>query len=69
MSVMIDLDEDDLAVLSLLAERPLHAPPPLVLGIIQELRPSGLTVFADGCWHATCLGRKVLSERRKVRSG
>ncbi|MFY0612090.1 MAG: hypothetical protein JXQ99_11230 [Hyphomicrobiaceae bacterium] len=65
---MINLDEDDLAVLSLLAERPLHAPPPLVLGIIQELRPSGLTVFSDGCWHATRLGLEVLSDRKKLRT-
>jgi hypothetical protein len=65
---MINLDEHDVAVLSLLAERPLHAPPPLVLGIIQELRPSGLTVYADGCWRATDLGLEVLSARKKVSS-
>ena len=66
---MIDLAEDDLAVLALLADRPLYAPPPLVLGIIEELRPSGLTVFTDGCWHATALGLEVLSGRKKAKSG
>ena len=65
---MIKLDEDDLAVLALLADRPLHAPPPLVRGIIEELRPSGLTKFADGCWHATPLGLKVLAGRKKSKS-
>ena len=65
---MIDLDEDDLAVLSLLVDRPLDSPPPLVLGIIEELRPSGLTVFRDGCWHATDLGRAVLTRRLKAQS-
>ncbi len=66
---MIDLDEDDLAVLALLADRPLYAPPPLVLGIIEELRPTGLTVFMDGCWHATALGLKVLSGRIRSETG
>lgn len=65
---MIELDDTDLDVLALLAQRPLHNPPPLVLEVIKELQSWGLTFYAVGCWHATALGLDALARHRTARA-
>lgn len=61
---MIELEDYDIDVLELLAVKPLHEPPALVRSVIEELQTRNLTVFADGRWHLTTLGREILAQNK-----
>ena len=58
------LDNNEIAVLELLAIKPLSYFPPLPRGIAEQLARKGLAIFSDGQWYPTadglsCAGRTV----------
>ena len=53
---MIRLDDNELAVLELIAMSPRSFFPPLVMPFAETLMRSGLAVRADGRWYVTAAG-------------
>jgi hypothetical protein len=50
------LDNDEAAILELLAIRPLSYFPPLPRSIAEQLALKGLAIFSDGQWYLTADG-------------
>lgn len=50
------LDNNEVAVLELLAIRPLSYVPPLPRRIAEQLARKGLAIFSDGQWYPTADG-------------
>ncbi len=57
---MPKLSKDDVSVLSLMAQRPLFAPPPLVESVCEKLELQGLTYRRSNTFHPTRLGLRAL---------
>ena len=57
---MPKLSKDDVAVLALMAARPLYSPPPLVESVCEDLIVRGLTYRRKGLFHPTMLGLRAL---------
>lgn len=56
---MPELDSNEIAVLELLAMRPLSYFPPQPYVIARRLARRGLVAFKDGRWHPTAEGLSV----------
>ena len=50
------LDNNEAAILELLAIKPLSYFPPLPRSIVEQLARKGLAVFSDGQWYPTADG-------------
>lgn len=57
---MPKLSKDDVAVLALMAARPLYAPPPFVEMVCEDLVIRGLTYRRADTFHPTLLGLRAL---------
>ncbi|MFM1815231.1 MAG: hypothetical protein RLZ98_1926 [Pseudomonadota bacterium] len=57
---MPKLSKDGVAVLALMAARPLFDPPPLVESVCEDLVLDGLAYRRRGEFHPTLLGRRAL---------
>lgn len=56
---MVGLDNNEIAVLELLAMKPLSYFPPFPHIIARRLAHRGLVVFQDGRWHPTAEGLSI----------
>ena len=57
---MPKLSKDEVAVLGLMASRPLYSPPPMVETVCENLMIRGLTYRRSGLFHPTMLGPRAL---------
>jgi hypothetical protein len=57
---MSDLDDNELAVLELLAIRPLSYLPPFPRMVASGLARRGLVKFCNGYWHPTAEGLRLI---------